>query len=92
MISFQQVAAIPFGWPTFLANSANRAPFYASFEAAQASAAAPPTSSISKPKQGASEDAIRKEILSLVQNVVGSAVGENVPLVQAGLDSLGEAH
>ena len=48
-------------------------------------------SSISKPKQYAPEDAIRQEIISTVQNVLGRDVGENVPLIQAGLDSLGEA-
>ena len=85
------MAAIPFVWPTFLANPTNRAPFYQSFDAAQDSVAGPFSSPAIKPKQSASEDAIRKEILSTVQNVLGSAVGDSVPLVQAGLDSLGTA-
>lgn len=78
-------------WHTFLANSANQAPFYSSFEATQStSVVRSEPDRASRQKQSISEDVISKEVLSTVQNVLGSAVSENVPLVQAGLDSLGE--
>lgn len=85
------MAAIPFLWPVFLTNSANQLPFYQE-AAGEELATAPGAKSDTQPqaaRKGPSRDSIQEEVRQAVQAVLGAAVADETPLVQAGLDSLG---
>ena len=87
-----QVAAIPFLWPTFLQNPANRLPYYeeAGFlvdekdHAANQEASAPHQ----RPER-CSRAQILAEVHRAVLSVLGDGVSDSTPLMHAGLDSLG---
>ena len=83
------MAAIPFIWPTFLSNPAHQAPFFQSFRAETQADAKTIMESREPASSHISKDAVRREVLSSVESILGAAIGENIPLVQAGLDSLG---
>lgn len=74
-------------WPLFLSNPDNRLPFYEDFLSEEQASTG--RKDLDKPYIRPSEHAIKQQISSAVQSVLGSAVADSVPLVQAGLDSLG---
>ena len=91
-----QVAAIPFLWPAFMANPAHQVPFYQDASGDELAAVVPgsyrevaPAPSAAT-RAGPSKEAVQAAVSQAVQSVLGPGVGASTPLVQAGLDSLGE--
>ena len=91
-----QVAAIPFLWPAFMANPAHQVPFYqdasgdellSSVPGSHQEAAPVPSAAI---RAGPSRETVQAAVSLAIQSVLGPGVGSGTPLVQAGLDSLGE--
>jgi acyl carrier protein len=87
-------SAVPFLWPQFLRRQAQRGlgisfldEFSEPATAAPASAAALGTPA--SEQRGMSAAAVMSLVHSCVQEVLGAAVGEDEPLMAAGLDSLG---
>ena len=99
LTAWLQVAAVPFLWSAFLSLPANQQPFYSGFQAAPASAqqqtSAADAASNRSSQQPVSQQPSRSrqdvgaEVARAVRAVHGQDVGWEVPLVQAGLDSLG---
>jgi hypothetical protein len=99
---FRQVAAIPFRWATFLRSPQNaRQPFYAAFlPEATASQHGLPASLTQLPQPPAdahaadavalSEAVVAAAVAEAVRAALGDGVSSSTPLLQAGLDSLGE--
>ena len=91
-----QVAAIPFLWPAFMANPAHQVPFYQDASGDELAAEVPgnqreaaPAPSVAS-RAGPSKEAVQAAISQAIQSVLGPGIGSGTPLVQAGLDSLGE--
>ena len=98
-----QVAVIPFIWTQFLQAAAHREPFYAAFQDELAFCTPTTPSNLSlleQPQQQhvpedstvslpALTERVGAEVARAVRAVHGQDLGWEVPLVQAGLDSLG---
>ena len=88
-----QLAAIPFQWNQFAQRLGDtHRPLYAELLATKTGQASRPTAPVSKQDVGRSipsEQQLLSSILMAVEEVHGSPVGAALPLVQAGLDSLG---
>jgi len=89
-----QVVAIPFLWPAFMANPAHQLPFYQEASGDTLAAVEPGSSreAASTPlaRVGPSKETIQVEVARAIQSVLGPGIGSGTPLVQAGLDSLGQ--
>ena len=79
-------------WPVFLAHSANKIPFYEDmghavptdlFQEGE-------TRSSSPPERGMDRQMVLSKVQVAVRMVLGADVADEEPLIQAGLDSLGE--
>jgi hypothetical protein len=88
------IAAVPFMWRQFVQRQLQQGADISLFEeftagltaaAGQAAAEARPT----EEQQAVSLDAVKAAVHSSVQEVLGSAVADDQPLMAAGLDSLG---
>jgi hypothetical protein len=87
------IAAVPFMWRQFVQRQLQRGADISMFEeftagltaAGQAAAAAGPA----EEQQAVSLDAVKAAVHSSVQEVLGSTVADDQPLMAAGLDSLG---
>ncbi|CAL5223543.1 g6075 [Coccomyxa viridis] len=98
-IGSSTVAAVPFCWEVFSVTPQGRSPFYSNFAGTSApvhkvsdpNTAAKSRSELyaSTPQAGMAIDAIEPVVLEVLSSVLGSQPGLDVPLVQAGLDSLG---
>ena len=88
-----QVAAVPFMWGTFLSMPANQQPVYSGFSAAAVQPTITAMAADQQPVQHPSRPSqdVGAEVARAVQAVLGQEVGSEVPLVQAGLDSLGSS-
>lgn len=99
-----QVSAVPFLWPVFLRDARQAAqPFYSALMPATAPAGPPmqslprPCSSGDAPRQlqlpqpaRLREAAVAAAVAEAVRAALDEDVGSSAPLMQAGLDSLGE--
>lgn len=94
-----QVSAVPFQWATFLRDARQAAqPFFAAFLPPAAQQAEPAASLAARAqaqgpaaaRAGLSEAAVLTAVIAAVQAALGEEVGSGTPLLQAGLDSLGE--
>ena len=69
-------------------------PFYSEFSVDQAVALDLPTAAVSvtaSAKPSMTDDVIASRVMGAVVAIMGAAIGLDQPLVEAGLDSLGEA-
>lgn len=90
-----QVSAVPFRWATFLRDARQaRQPFYAALlpdRAAQVDAAAvQQKQTMAVAPASLSEAAVTAAVAEAVRAALGDGVSSGTPLLQAGLDSLGE--
>ena len=84
---FAQVTAIPFLWTAFMAIPGHQLPFYQEATNEPTAEAAPPSPiQAVVHRQGLT---VLAAVEQAIRGVLGAAVGNETPLVQAGLDSLG---